>query len=136
MFEISKPAQKLSIFSSLGTVDVELELEDRTVEMQVEPMHAAIIYLFEDQGMLRCKIRLRRSPLCSSLYTHTRRSDLFQHIWGIHRTDIWTLAAISAKLQVPEESLEQKMQLWIREGVLKEIGRFQYQLIENASTSS
>ncbi|KAF9957994.1 Anaphase-promoting complex subunit 2 [Mortierella alpina] len=99
VFEVSKPAQKLSIFSSLGMVDVELELEDRTIEMQVEPMHAAIIYLFEDQ-------------------------------------DMWTLAAISAKLQVSEESLEQKMQLWIREGVLKEIGRFQYQLIENASSSS
>ncbi|KAF9575664.1 Anaphase-promoting complex subunit 2 [Mortierella alpina] len=97
VFEKSKPAQKLSIFSSLGMVDVELELEDRTIEMQVEPMHAAIIYLFEDQ-------------------------------------DMWTLAAISAKLQIPEESLEQKMQLWIREGVLKEIGRFQYQLIENASS--
>ncbi|KAG0205884.1 Anaphase-promoting complex subunit 2 [Mortierella sp. GBA30] len=98
VFEVSKPAQKLYIFPSLGMVDLELELGDRTIQLQVEPIHASIIYLFEEQ-------------------------------------DVWTLAAISTKLQVPEGALEQKMQFWIREGVLKEIGRFLYQLIENATAS-
>ncbi|KAG0263544.1 Anaphase-promoting complex subunit 2 [Mortierella polycephala] len=98
-FEASKPAQKLHIMASQGTVDLELELEDRTIQMQVEPTSAAIIYLFQEQ-------------------------------------DTWTLAAISAKLQLPEESLEPKMQFWIREGLLRETGRFQYLLIENVSSST
>ncbi|KAF9188469.1 Anaphase-promoting complex subunit 2 [Haplosporangium sp. Z 767] len=98
-FEMAKPAQKLHVMTSLGTVDLELELEDRTIQIQVDPISAAIIYLFQER-------------------------------------DTWTLAAISAKLQVPEESLEPKMQFWIREGLLRETGRFQYLLIENVSSSA
>ncbi|KAI8606530.1 hypothetical protein EDD21DRAFT_360723 [Dissophora ornata] len=48
-FQASKPAQKLSLFPSLGMVELELELEDRTLQLQVEPIHASIIQLFEEQ---------------------------------------------------------------------------------------
>ncbi|KAI7819902.1 hypothetical protein BC939DRAFT_458926 [Gamsiella multidivaricata] len=96
-FQTTKPAQKLELFISMGLVDLELELEDRTLQFQVEPVYASIIYLFEEQ-------------------------------------DSWTLSALSAKLQVTEDILEQRVQFWIREGVLKESDRLQYHLIENASS--
>ncbi|KAF8937483.1 Anaphase-promoting complex subunit 2 [Dissophora ornata] len=51
-FQASKPAQKLSLFPSLGMVELELELEDRTLQLQVEPIHASIIQLFEEQENL------------------------------------------------------------------------------------
>ncbi|KAF8972363.1 Anaphase-promoting complex subunit 2 [Entomortierella lignicola] len=95
-FEISKPAQKLVVFPSLGVVDLELELGDRVINVKVTPIHAAIIQLFEDQ-------------------------------------DTWMLSDISEKLQVPEDNLEQKIQFWLRKGVLREINRRQYQLVENVS---
>ncbi|KAF9204009.1 Anaphase-promoting complex subunit 2 [Haplosporangium sp. Z 27] len=95
-FEISKPAQKLVVFPSLGVVDLELELGDRVINVKITPIHAAIIQLFEDQ-------------------------------------DTWMLSDISEKLQVPEDNLEQKIQFWLRKGVLREINRRQYQLVENVS---
>ncbi|KAG0299802.1 Anaphase-promoting complex subunit 2 [Dissophora globulifera] len=98
-FQTSKPAQKLSLLPSLGLVELELELQDRTLQFQVEPVHASIIYLFEDQG-------------------------------------IWTLSAIAEELKVAEDTLEQKIQFWVREGVLREPTRFQYQLIEDSASSS
>lgn len=49
-FEVTKPAQKLKVFPSLGMVDLELELNGRSISMQVQPIYATIIYLFEDQG--------------------------------------------------------------------------------------
>ncbi|KAG0017366.1 Anaphase-promoting complex subunit 2 [Entomortierella chlamydospora] len=93
-FEVSKPAQKLAVFPSLGMVELELEFTNRTLNIQVEPIQAAIIHCFED-------------------------------------LDTWALTDISAKLQVPEETLEQKIQFWVREGVLREVNRLQYQLVEN-----
>lgn len=51
-FEVTKPAQKLKIFPSLGMVDLELELNGRSISMQVQPIYASIILLFEDQGNL------------------------------------------------------------------------------------
>ncbi|KAF9438826.1 Anaphase-promoting complex subunit 2 [Entomortierella beljakovae] len=96
-FETLKPAQKLIIFPSLGMVDLELELSDRTLNIQVLPIHAAIIELFEEKN-------------------------------------IWTLTDISTHLQIAEDTLEQKIRLWVREGVLKETSRFQYQLIEELSS--
>lgn len=51
-FEVTKPAQKLKVFPSLGMVDLELELNGRSISMQVQPIYATIIFLFEDQGNL------------------------------------------------------------------------------------
>lgn len=51
-FEVTKPAQKLKVFPSLGMVDLELELNGRYISIQVQPIYATIIYLFGDQGNL------------------------------------------------------------------------------------
>ncbi|KAG0360267.1 hypothetical protein BG005_011062 [Podila minutissima] len=49
-FELSRPAQKLAIFPSLGMVEIELEFEGREpISMRVPPIQAAIIDLFETQ---------------------------------------------------------------------------------------
>ncbi|KAF9097263.1 Anaphase-promoting complex subunit 2 [Mortierella sp. AD031] len=48
-FEVTKPAQKLKVFPTLGTVDLELELDGRSISMQVQPIYASIIHLFEEQ---------------------------------------------------------------------------------------
>lgn len=49
-FEVLKPARKLNWLPHLGTVKLELELQDRTLEFSVSPVHASIIHCFEENG--------------------------------------------------------------------------------------
>ncbi|CAG8816728.1 12299_t:CDS:2, partial [Racocetra persica] len=48
-FQILKPRRELKWLSSLGKVHVELELQDRTLEFEVAPIYATIIYHFQEQ---------------------------------------------------------------------------------------
>ncbi|KAF9164413.1 Anaphase-promoting complex subunit 2 [Actinomortierella ambigua] len=89
----SRPAQKLEFMPTLGLVELEIELKDRTLSVQVPPVSAAIISMFEDKNT-------------------------------------WSLADLSRELQHPEELLEKRVQYWVREGVLRSLGDFCYQLIE------
>ncbi|KAK3837517.1 MAG: anaphase promoting complex subunit 2 [Linnemannia gamsii] len=95
-FEVIKPAQKLKVFPTLGMVDLELELNGRSISIQVQPIYATIIYLFEDQ-------------------------------------DVWKLSDMSIKLDLREDTLESKVQFWVREGVLRETSRHHYELNEASS---
>lgn len=45
-----KPDKKLVWMSHLGTINLEIELDDRTVEAEVPPLEAAFIELFSEQG--------------------------------------------------------------------------------------
>ena len=45
-----KPDKKLHWLPQLGTITLELELQDRTVEVEVTPLEAAVIGLFEEKG--------------------------------------------------------------------------------------
>ncbi|KAF9903822.1 Anaphase-promoting complex subunit 2 [Linnemannia zychae] len=107
-FEVTKPAQKLKVFPTLGMVDLELELDGRSISMQVQPIHAAIVYLFEEQDT--------DGPIASGLCT-----------------DVWTLSDMSTKVGLQEDALEPKVQFWVREGVLRETSGHQYQLNEQGS---
>ncbi|ORY03191.1 hypothetical protein K493DRAFT_207320, partial [Basidiobolus meristosporus CBS 931.73] len=48
-FEKLKPSRKLIWLNHLGTVDLELELKDRTLALNVSPAYAAIIWHFQDK---------------------------------------------------------------------------------------
>ncbi|KAK9701972.1 Anaphase-promoting complex subunit 2 [Basidiobolus ranarum] len=48
-FEKLKPSRKLIWLNHLGTVDLELELKDRTLSLNVSPAHAAIIWYFQEK---------------------------------------------------------------------------------------
>ena len=49
-FQVFKPRRKLQWLKSLGKVQIELELHDRTLEFEVAPIYATIIYYFQQQG--------------------------------------------------------------------------------------
>ncbi|RUS32149.1 hypothetical protein BC938DRAFT_476169 [Jimgerdemannia flammicorona] len=51
-FEVLKPARKLSWLPHLGNVKLELQLQDRTLEFNVSPVHASIIHCFEEKDTL------------------------------------------------------------------------------------
>lgn len=95
-FHTLKPSQQLTLFPTIGTVEIEIELEDRTLLLEVEPILAAIIHLFEDQGT-------------------------------------WTLSALAEKLRVTEDVIEEKMEFWTNEGVVRETDPSCYELIESVT---
>ena len=49
-FQVFKPRRKLQWLKSLGKVQIELELRDRTLEFEVAPIYATIIHYFQQQG--------------------------------------------------------------------------------------
>jgi len=48
-FTVFKPDKKLKWLPHLGTVQLEIELEDRTLEVDVPPLEAAFIELFSEK---------------------------------------------------------------------------------------
>jgi anaphase-promoting complex subunit 2 len=54
-FTVFKPDKKLKWLPHLGTVQLEIELEDRTLEVDVPPLEAAFIELFsQKRNFLSC----------------------------------------------------------------------------------
>ena len=49
-FAAFKQDKKLRFLPQLGTVDLSIELRDRTVDVTVPPLEAAIIELFSSRG--------------------------------------------------------------------------------------
>lgn len=45
-----KPDKRLYWLPQLGTITLELELQDRTIEAEVTPLEASVIGLFEGNG--------------------------------------------------------------------------------------
>lgn len=50
-FTEHKAGKKLRWMNNIGTVSLDIELEDRTVNADATPLEAAIIELFSEQGM-------------------------------------------------------------------------------------
>ena len=56
-FSIFKPDKKLKWLPHLGTVRLELQLDDRTVEADVPPLEAAFIEMFSNKGEFAILLR-------------------------------------------------------------------------------
>jgi len=59
-FTTFKPDKKLRWLSHLGSIRLEIQLQDRTVIADVPPIEAAFIELFSEQGMLPDLVNVRR----------------------------------------------------------------------------
>ena len=56
-FIIFKPDKKLRWLAHLGTVHLELQLDDRTVEADLPPLEAAFIEMFSNKGEFASLLR-------------------------------------------------------------------------------
>ena len=65
-FRTFKPDKKLKWLPHLGTVQLQLELEDRTLDVDVLPLEAAFIELFSHKSMAL------PSACCSGSYQFSR----------------------------------------------------------------
>jgi anaphase-promoting complex subunit 2 len=53
-----KRGRKLAWLDHLGTVELDIELENRTVSVEASPLQASIIYAFQDPGISPLECRL------------------------------------------------------------------------------
>lgn len=49
-FTEHKAGKRLRWMNNLGTVSLDIELEDRTISVEATPLEAAVIELFSEQG--------------------------------------------------------------------------------------
>ena len=111
-FTVFKPDKKLVWMSHLGTINLEIELDDRTIEAEVPPLEAAFIELFSEQGVFPNSITLPILRLPS---------------------DEWSVPDLIAKLGTIERPAAIKaLTTWIELGVLKEDSVDHYRLLKTA----
>lgn len=98
----------------LGTISLEIELQDRTVNAEVPPIEAAVIELFSTKG------------IGSSLVKCTETGKLTVSI------DTWGVAALAAEIKVDKAAVLKALMTWVDLGVLKEEDTTRYKLLEVA----
>ena len=103
--------------SHLGSISLEVELDDRTVEAEVPPLEAAFIELFSEQGKLNMTLHV---------YCLT---DQFY-------ADTWTVPDLIAKIGAIERPAALKaLATWVELGVLKEDTPDCYRLLKVAEAA-
>ncbi|KAJ3093051.1 Anaphase-promoting complex subunit 2 [Quaeritorhiza haematococci] len=98
-FEAVKAARKLQFIPNAGTVQLSLELQDRTLELSVPPMHATVIMHFQEHESL-------------------------------------SLTQLAELTTLSEQALQRIVLFWVNKGVLKDIGKKTYTVMEVAEKSS
>jgi anaphase-promoting complex subunit 2 len=116
-FAIFKPDKKLRWLPHLGTVHLELQLEDRSIEVDASPLEAAFIELFSEKSMYEDNpLLLVHSFVASAIWTV---NDLIAAVGSVGRS-----AALKALL------------MWVDHGVLKEDQEGIFRLLETAEERS
>ena len=113
-FTSFKQDKRLKFLPQLGTVDLSIELKDRTVDVTVPPLEAAIIELFSGKGMVISTV-----------------SKEVPH--GVqYSTDTWNVEEICKELDVDSSSVRKGLETWIDHGVMCETQNNAFFLLEEA----
>ncbi|KAI5466425.1 putative anaphase-promoting complex subunit ApcB [Mariannaea sp. PMI_226] len=100
-FEELKSSRKLTWLDNLGTANVKLDLEDRSIELECKTYEAAVIYAFHDNDSSGNSGPPQRT---------------FNEIWS--------------ELQIDEDLLELALRFWVNKRVIREIGDQTYVVLE------
>lgn len=102
-----KPDKRLRWLPHLGTVDVRLELEDRTVECEASVLQASVIELFGSRGGFLSRLISQAAAHCSRFCTFSKGIPM-------------SLDDLAAVLSVSTHLIEQSgINFWVQKGVLK-----------------
>ena len=105
-----KRGRKLAWMDHLGTVEVEIALEDREILIEASPLQTAILVSFEDNGMGTTGVSGSRDRLSID--------------------DLCQMTGINAM------SVKRAVLFWVLHGVLKEIAPDTFQVLEHAEETS
>lgn len=114
-FIVFKPDKKLIWMSHLGSISLDVELDDRTISADVPPLEAAFVELFSKQGW--CVINYRAPMILTC--------DLI--------VEQWTVAELMAKVGLTDKAAATKaLTTWVDLEVLREDEPGQYTLLKTA----
>lgn len=110
-FEALKGSRTLYWKNHLGVVDLEIQLENKTISLSVTPVQATVIMHFQD----------KRKSIPRNLLFHNVSFDFI---------DEWTLDELSRIMQVPPTVLRKKIGFWQSHGLLVEKSKDTFYLVE------
>lgn len=114
-FIVFKPDKKLVWMSHLGSISLDVELDDRTISAEVPPLEAAFVELFSEQG--QCAVD--HCTLTILIYDLT--------------IEQWTVAELMEKVGLTDTVVATKaLVTWVDLGVLREEEPGQYILLKTA----
>jgi len=117
-FAVFKPQRKLEWMSTLGTVNLSLSLQDRTIDVAVPPIQAAIIGAFDGDRGTR-----KQTILC-----------VFSRPFFFLASA--TLNELANELGMNPTSLQKRIAFWVQKGVLKEDPPNTYTIVEVLASGS
>lgn len=113
-FHTFKPDKKLYWLPHLGTISLEIELQDRTVNAEVPPLEAAVIEHFSAKGAGSFFVRSLEIAKVMVL------------------VDTWDVTALAAEIKLDKAVVLKALMTWVDLGVLKEEDVTRYKLLEVA----
>lgn len=114
-FIVFKPDKKLVWMSHLGSISLDVELDDRTISAEVPPLEAAFVELFSEQG--QCVIGSCNPTILT--YDAT--------------VEQWTVAELMEKVGLTDKVVATKaLVTWVDLGVLREDEPGRYILLKTA----
>jgi anaphase-promoting complex subunit 2 len=120
-FTVFKPDKKLKWLPHLGTVQLELQLEDRVVDVDVPPLEAAFIELFSGKGLF------------SFLFQPPSFFYLLLTVNVCYPLAVWSLEdLISSVGSIDRGAAIKALSTWVDHGVLKEDPENTFILLEKA----
>ena len=117
-FSTIKQARKLKLLPHLGSVDLDLELDDGSVRsFSVSPMHAAIIHHFQAKGSL---VRWFVGSLVRAFSFILRRACV----------ESWALEDLATELGCTDSLplVRRRVVYWVQQGILDACGNDVYQV--------
>lgn len=108
-FEHLKSSRKLNWLDHLGSATVQLDLEDRSIQLECKPYEAAVIYAFQD-------------PDGSDSTASDPAKRTFNELWE--------------KLMIDEDLLESALQFWVGKKVIRDIGDQTYVVLEKLESDA
>lgn len=119
-FSKLKQGRSLQWLSSVGTVSIELELQDRTLDFTVNPEKASAISLFHDKGKQRVSL------------SHDMAMFINNYLGSLN------LQEVASRLGVEKDKAKELLTFWENQGVIKGSGDESetFQVLEKAEKST
>lgn len=117
-FVRQKPDKKLRWLPQLGTVNLTIELKDRTLQLDVSPLQASLLELFNQEGV------------SDSLWLFF---SMFQGLTSppLRRADTWSTEDLGIELRLTDfTAIRNGLYFWNNQGVLKSLPEDQWKLLE------
>ena len=137
-YKAMKKLRGLEFLPALGRVTVDLELEDRSVEVEVLPAQASIIYAFEDKDVDNAFQSITGETAdteAAAAGTNDRQPENQKSTNTVARPIRRSVQYLIDTLQMDESLVRTSLAFWVGKMVLKEVDTNVFQVMERLEYS-